>query len=693
MPASRQGGNQNCFSRKHIRFYFGLYWKNTRRVGSDNIENCYTRPLRQLRNKNMNIESPKFTLPQDKLEDIKSSRLDVLKPPQNLPSYLLLGREVREKLKETVGDKGFPETPQNLNNLDEFFTGIESTVNQYWDGSTEPEKSAQNVLKNECEKWAEQLEKLEKAEKIDDDEKEEFNEVVSLLGNYDEVKKRLQEQNFSKLDPLKKWLPDAWYSLLATSSEIQLAQVVLGRKWSKELPDETLEKFQIKRAEIVLPFEFAAYIGKLIDHGYFKQEELSNEPGGEGESKYAEEKGNKYLYTPYLSQESTEAKKIPFSDIFSFEYKRFAEDLTHLAEKTEKQINNQELPETYQGLPDYLRQLAETYCSKEIDSDRLYEQWLNLYRSNAELLKNGCPLVINPQEDAPTNVVGIEMRVGFRPTNLQNLEKKSNAYAQTAFNLSEKILKRIPGTLEEEPEQASDIFLNQQIFSFGTNLSSETLGENYHRQSFIPVNENEKTAIKNELPLLKKLFPNFSLDQKDYTNQAILETLRHELGHEILPSEDKKISRKIGQSAAANAIEELKAETVGMKLVMENMTDINAKELNDILLAKLGGALRYLKYKSSKAGTEDESYYLCGKEIIASLLANGTLKFDGSHLSITDARQGIVTISEIGDEILKLYQDKETKPKQIKGYISQIRNLKDDKSFNQLMETIKQIEL
>lgn len=637
----------------------------------------------------MNNELPKFVLPQEKLGKIKHSRLDVLRELEDTPPYLLFSREVRKKLRETAENKGFPSIPENLNNLNDFFTKIESTVNQYWDGFDEPEKSAQNFLKDESKKWVEQLEKLKGGGKISEDEEEEFIEVVSLLKNYDEVKKRLQQQNFSQLEPLKKWLPETWYSLLALSSEIQLAQVVLGRTWSKELSGEILEKFQLKKAEVILPFEFASYLGKLIDHGYLKQEELTNEPGGEGESKYACEDGDKYLYTLYSHQESTAIKAIPFSDIFPFEYERLAKDLVGLAKKTEKQIKDGELPQTYQGLPDYLKELAEIYCSKETDRNKLYKQWLNLYHTNAELLKNGCPLVINPQEDAPINVVGIEMRIGFRPVELHRLEKESNVYAQTAFNLSKEILKQKPGILEQgEPEHPSDIFLNHQIFSFGVNLSSETLGENYHHQSFIAVNEIEKTAIEDEIPLLKKLFFNFDLDQRSYTDQAILETLRHELSHEVLPSEDENIARKIGRSAAANTIEELKAEAVGMCLVRKNMPNLKDEELNDILLAKLGSSLRYLKYKSNKKGTEDEGYYLCGKEIVASLLTEGVLKFDGSHSVITEPQKGVATLGKIGDEILKLYQDKQTGPKQVEEYVNQIRSLKNDK-LDQLIKVVK----
>ena len=53
----------------------------------------------------MSIESPRFTLPPEKLEEIKPSRLDSRNLSDNLPSYLLVGKEIRKRLEETTKDK------------------------------------------------------------------------------------------------------------------------------------------------------------------------------------------------------------------------------------------------------------------------------------------------------------------------------------------------------------------------------------------------------------------------------------------------------------------------------------------------------------------------------------------------------------------------------------------------------------
>lgn len=621
----------------------------------------------------MNFESPeKFTLPSESLKKIQPSRLNILRsqentlPEEKLPPEILFGQKIRKTLKNTVenGQK-WPEAPQQLESLDDFFNIARQTVTNKWQEKPGPaELSAQELINQQCEEWLKNL---------PSDAQRKNPQMTEILQNPAKLEERLNLQSLGPLEPLKKLLPEAWSALTVVVSEKQLAKVALARRWAKEVPDETLSQLRLNRQELQLMPELAALAGKLIDHGYLKQEELANTPGGAEPSDLAGRKGGKYVYQPYLD-DSKNPTTMSFSKVFPFELKRFKNDLFALADKVNKQLEENLLPkEKYQNLPAFLKQLGKIYGSPAKTPHYLHQQWLKLYENNAALINSGCPLIINPQEDNPNNVTGIEMRLGFKDQESQKLEKDNAQYKQAALEWNQNIFDNHPGVLKKRPQKTSDVFFNNQYFSFGANLQANTDAENYHQQAFINANELKDTALTFELPILEKFFKDIKINKGQYVTAALLEALRHELGHDVASYSDEEVLKRVGETPEAEILEELKAETVGIKLGLANINQLTDEEIDSMLLSKLGTSLSSLKYKSSEPGDDGEPYFLAGAKIMKELLNNGSVVYDGENLKITSRQKCLDTIAQIGEEIINIYQDTATTPEKIENYINRIK--------------------
>jgi len=622
--------------------------------------------------------SPMLNPTEKKLEEIRESRLNILKSSENLPVSVIFGREIRKKLRETTEINGWPKAPDYLKNTKDFFSSVDQTVDEKWqEKAGEDQKSAADLLKEKTEKWL---------AKLPPEFKRENSDVTELLSDPDELKEKIRLKKFDVLEPLKKFLLDAWETIVMVSSERQLAQIALSKDWLKNMPDKAFENLEFNRAELTLQNDLASLVGKLIDHGYLKQGELNKFLTEENEGETEGVIGKKYVYS--LPGKEGGFQPTPFKDVLPFELQRFQKDLEFLSSKTEKLIMEWKLPKSYRSLPDYLRQMAATYNSGETDKTKLYEKWRGLYQTNAELLKSGCPLVINPQEDAPLNIVSLEIRLGFCSQELKDLEKQSSVYTEVAYSLMDEIRHNQPEITSQLPAKI-DLFITDQTYAFGPNLQSETLAESYHNQIFLHVNAVEDIAKKIEIPLLKKVFVKGEIDQQEYIRQAILEVARHEVAHQVLASEDEKVMKRIGESPEANILEELKAEAVGMKLIEDELPGLSETESKGILMAKIGTLFNYLVFRGGEEGSEGEDYHLCGVKIVNELLNTGVVKIENNKLTITDAKEGLETIIKIGNQVLDIYKNPDTTPRKVETYVNDLRKIKEASGLKRLIKVLK----
>jgi len=216
----------------------------------------------------------------------------------------------------------------------------------------------------------------------------------------------------------------------------------------------------------------------------------------------------------------------------------------------------------------------------------------------------------------------------------------------------------------------------QYLYDLYKNPKSEDIDIKTYSDIFPYTNAVSEVASANEVPLINKIFNENIIDVNEYSKAAVTETILHETGHNVLDYEDKKISKRIGKSFETGILEELKAETVGMKILYETFKrgDLpNGVDLKTQLLAKLGTNLDYLKNKSDKKAGAGEPYYICGATIFNSLFKKGLIIKKNSGYDIVSPEACIKEIAGIGDKVLSFYTNSETKPIDVKNYIRELR--------------------
>lgn len=607
------------------------------------------------------FEGPKFG---ENFNPDQTNRMNVLKRDEKLPEYIDFSREIRDLLETSIKEEGWPSCPENVKSVEEIFEKADEAVAERWN------KYAGDFFENKCQEWA---------GAIDDSENQELREKLS---DRDGMETNLRLQYIGSVEELRKVNPSAWRLMILASSERQLAKAVLLKNWVREMPEETFEKIGITREELDLFLEVAALLGKYIDQAYVKQVELADAPGGSSKTELAGEEGAEYIYDLHKADgEASDVKT--YSEVFQFEWSKLVGRIETLAQRVEKLIQENKIPSSYEGLPNFLREIARAYGSKETDPEKLDEMWDNLNTKTQELALAGCPLMIIPQ--GATAVAGeaekvdIELRLAFQSEYTKKLEKLVDEYRFMAQN----IVDSNQGVLNKHYEVPRQI-LNIQYFSFGPNLTSITQAETGEGFIASHINTIAELAKAKQIPLLEKLFPGEKINSEDYKDAAIIETSLHEYGHSMISTDDKKIHKKIGSGKAADVIEELKAETLAAKLLWDKHGG-DDEILKRHFLAKMGTVCDFLKDKSEK-----EEYYYPAIIMVHRLISQGAIAEKNGGYEIIDCRKGVQALADLGMEILEnFYLKKESNPADVREYFKQIKELEKEEKVKKFIGILK----
>jgi hypothetical protein len=167
----------------------------------------------------------------------------------------------------------------------------------------------------------------------------------------------------------------------------------------------------------------------------------------------------------------------------------------------------------------------------------------------------------------------------------------------------------------------------------------------------------------------------------------------HDLGPKVLPNNNEKIIKRIGVGNHTSIIEELKAETVGMKILLEGYKgqipeDIAKKQF----IAKIAYELYVLANKSEDEGNFGARYHWPAVKIISELLDKGVIQETEKGYIITDPVKGIKILAKIGDEIIALYANPETTQEKISAYYQSFKGKKKDPKFAEFLTELKKTE-
>jgi len=590
---------------------------------------------------------------------------------EKLPEYVELSCSGRERLKETIESEGWPEVPKNLESVEDFFNTASAEVNQRWD------KHLQELLDQKREQWLRLLPDNEEAE-----------EIRRLLTDAEDFTAKFNLRRFGVLEQLRGVLPEAWRSLVLLSSEKQLAGLTLMRHWSKELPAEAFSKINLSKTELKLFLDMAGILGKYIDHAYVKQIELADQPGGSEKTKLTEKMGSSYLYDLYASRENDDVETKHYVDVFPAEWPRLVKRFNALSARVNKMLAEGKLPEQYKGLPEYLKQMADTYGSRDITPESLGEKWDALSDACRELALAGCPLMLIPQGceavAGEANKVDVELRFGIITEQSRELTENFEPFRE----IGQAIVDDHASALKE-PTPIPGAFFNYQPFAFGPNSYFFTTAESSEELIISHTNAIGENALYTEGPLITKMFDQ-AIVPTEHVKAGTIDTTLHEISHRVISNEDEAVFKRIGSDANANIIEELKAEVVSMKLLDEYAQAGNPGiNFETQLLVKLGVICNYLTNHSNEAGSLGERYYYSAIAMLAKLLESGIIKNQQGKYQISEARQGIKALAQMGDEIINLYTNPLTGKNQIDQYIETIRQQEKMPEVEEFLQQLK----
>ncbi len=609
-----------------------------------------------------------------------TNRLDVLRQMENLPEYIDTSREIRDQLKSSVETQGWPELPQEVASLEDLFSRSRVAVTERWT------RNASQVVEGKIPGWLESI-----------PDTEEYQEVRKILSDPAILEGNLQQQQLGMLENLRKVAPEAWRTLVLASSERQLASVVLLRKWFQDLKPQDFERMGVNRDELRLFLDASGLLGKYFDQAHVKQIELADAPGGSVASPLADKTGAEYLYDVQPKAASDQVELKSYGDVFAFEWPKIVKRLEVLAARTEAMLADKKLPESYSGLPDYLRQIAQVYGSKSVSPKELEKMWNDLYEAGNKLAVSGCPVMFIAQGCSAVageaNKVDIEMRLGFQTPETRQLSEFYNGYRPIAQGLINERKDSLAETYE-----VPQVVLNVQPFAFGPNTYYMTPAESGESSILSHIDVMKEVAANKEFPVLNKAFSNLPIDIEAYKAAANHEAVLHEIGHNVLFENDQNVRRRIGRSSESAILEELKAETVGMVILEKRLSQMDQTEAarlaKEQFCAKLGANSHYLAHESDEKGSGGERYYYTGAAIINELMSRGTIVSQEGRYQVTDYRGGVKALAEMGRMILDEFYGNDQQPaagvrKSAKGFITGIKKQARSELIKDYVKTVR----
>lgn len=593
---------------------------------------------------------------------------DILKP-QPVPEYIRLGREARGKLRQSLETEGWPEAPRELERAEDFFEQVRDAVSERWAGHV------QDLVNQNCARWLEKV-----------PENEETQDIREMLGDPQALEAVLEIRQFDALEGLRQYAPEAWRSLLMLSSERQLAAVAVARHWNESTDEATFEKFGVSKTEIKVLLDIASAVGKYIDRAYLKQIELADASGGSTATPMIDQPGARYLYDTY-NPKTDQVEVQTYRDVFSSEWEPMLTHFTDLANRVETLVQTKQLPKSYEPLPSYLRQMAETYGSAQTNPELLFDQWQQLLRRCQELAEEGCPIMLMPQNcpavTGDANKVDVELRLGLRTKRTNALEKQFEPFQAR----TRQIVDQHRAALDKQIETPK-VLVNYQPFAFGASLYLNPLAENSDRMVITHTNAIEDLATQDDIPSLKKMF-GLDVDSDAYSSAALRAAGTHELGHTVLLNTDRAVARRVGASNDAWILEELKAEATSVKIIQETTKEKQSDvKLEEQFIAELGTLCSYLT-GSSEAGSMGERYYFAAIAILHRLAEAGVIERRGDSFTITDPAKGMEVIAGLADEIIALYANEQTKPKDVRAFVANIKKSLASPTIKQFVERLK----
>lgn len=519
-------------------------------------------------------------------------------------------------------------------------------------------------------------------------------DLKEILKDTATVDQMIHIHQIGALEPLRHIKPDAWYTLLLASSLAQRSSISAIRKMVDTFEAKDLHKIGLTHAELDAYLEIATTTGEAFDLLYLKQIILADNP-----DTYhllaADDNDRAY---EWKDTERKESHTLPFFEVFqqdfidiSHQLHRIGYDIaagsvnTYVLDGDDRTIKTPAIFSfsKFNGLPPLLNQFAELLTSAQTDSEFVSNQWnmlMSLVKRMA--LVDHCPILLFPPLMASIDgekTVDMGYRLGLRTKALEQQERIFDSYR----NYAQEIISANIHALHDKTYEVPPIVASYQFFAFGPDLWWRTQGDSHEDLLMIHPDAIADAAREFYIPIARQM-----LESDGLTDKQIIEIITelngiHEIAHTIMTTYDKDIATRIGAADNSCILEELKANSLTMKLLkkrmesefgsLENTPDTVLRAYMNVYLSQL---LYFQLYKSSEKASGGERYFYPSLLILNELLEVSEtdpimkLKDDGK-LHMENPVGFINRLDEIADTVLVAYTDTQSPPEQIQADIRQ----------------------
>lgn len=570
-------------------------------------------------------------------------------------------------------DRELPMPPTHIGTLEDIIGAAREKVSVRWN------RDVATVLHKEIAGWMPKLQNDPRA-----------THCVEVLGNPYMVETKISIRQLSDLDVLRTVHTEAWYTLVRASMERQNAELNLLSVWSQTLPSSMFEHLGTTKDGFLLAIEIAQKTGPLINETFMQQMMMADMPHGSDATAYRTILGSEHVYE--LLQRDGTYKPVPYVDMFPQTWPKLVQTIRAMSEKTSQLVSEKKVPAEYRALSIYLSHVADAYGSRETDFGRLHLLWQGLEEAKHTYLRSGCPITLSTQDytyvTGAARKVDAELRVALETPKTKAYEYMLMPYQK----ITERLATRYDAALSK-PSIAIKVRFQEMLFGTGSNMFWRTQGESDEKTIDIYVDSGEDVARHMTLPIYERIFgKRLDARARDIFVRNYVESLAvHELGHTVLFCGDEAVNNRTGASVGLNAVEELKADVVGMKIFWEHIKDTwdmdHAKRMLDVLVSY---SLEYILNRTSADGHGTSMYGDGGVVILSHLLNSGALtKTAMGTYQIVDATKGFAALIGVAEYILAMYADPMTTPKRVEQYAQYLKKHAENSKVKELIAFAK----
>lgn len=570
-------------------------------------------------------------------------------------------------------DRELPMPPTHIGTLEDIIGAARERVSVRWNSDVA------TILSKEIAGWMPKLTNDPRA-----------SHCVEVLNNPRALETKISIRQFSDLDILRAVHPEAWYTLVRASMERQNAELAVLSRWSDRIAPSVFERLGTTKDGFYFAVELAQRTGPLVNETFMQQMMMADVSDDVVITAHTTALGAEHVYE--VRRADGEIMLVPYIDMFPNTWPKLVKELRLMRDKIPALIEQKKVPSTYAALSVYLDVIAKTYESKETDFTKLNTLWNTLDEVTERYRRSGCPIGLCTQDYAyvsgPAAKVDAELGVS-----IETPKTKAYEYMMTPYQkIAERLADRYRGALAK-PNEPVNVQFQELFFGTGSNCFWRTQGESTDTMIDVYVDSAEDIARQVALPLYERIFDKrLDMRAQDSFVRHYVESLAvHELAHTVLSSIDAAVSARIGSGVGLNAVEELKADSVGMKIFWEHIKNTwdmqHAKRMLENLVTY---SVEYMLNRPSADGHGTSMYGDGGAAILSHLLNSGALqKLPTGAYEIQDTAKGFATVVGVAEYILTLYADPNTTPERIEQYAQYLKKHAENPKVKDLIAFAK----